>query len=152
LENPEGQDDLAVAPHSTRLVQVGVQVEGLGEAASSAKIIALHVHATTGRVAAAVHVGKKKGADWLPMTAPRKSLGTPGVPSGSGGRRLLVAVPGRDEASVGIQVISPDGTFTPGGQRSIQAAALAVTPYDLGLGGKPAAVRLVSNRPIVAAL
>jgi hypothetical protein len=152
LENPEGQGDFAVAPHTTRLVQIGVQVEGLGEAASSAKIIALRVRATTGRVAAAVHVGKKKGADWLPMTAPAKDLVVPGVPSGSGGRRLLIAVPGRDEATVGIQVITTDGTFRPGGQGRIQAAAMAVTPYDLGVGGKAAAVRLVSDRPIVAAL
>jgi hypothetical protein len=152
LETPQGQDEISVAPYSTRLVQVGVQVEGLGEAAAGEKLIALHVRATSGRIAAAVRVQRTKGVDWLPATTPANSVVVPGVPSGGGRRRLLVAVPGRDEASVTVQVVTPDGTFAAGDRRTLQAAALAVTPYDLGLGGKPAAVRLVSNRPIVAAL
>jgi hypothetical protein len=152
IETPEGQDDVLVGPHSTRLVQVGVQVEGFGTAAADTKIIALHVRAVTGRIAAAVRVERKKGADWLPATAPGRSVVVPGIPSGSGHRRLLIAVPGRDEAAVNVQGISSDGTFAPSGQRTLQAAALAVTPFDLGMGGKPAALRIVANRPIVAAL
>jgi len=152
IETPEGQDDVLVGPHSTRLVQIGVQVEGLGQAAAGTKVIALHVQAATGRIAAAVRVQRKKGADWLPATVPGRSVVVPGIPAGSGHRRLLVAVPGRDEATVNIQGISPDGAFAPTGQRTLQAPALAVTSFDLGLGGKPAGLRLVANRPIVAAL
>jgi hypothetical protein len=152
IETPEGEDDVLVAPHTTRLVQVGVQVEGFGQAAADAKLIALHVRADNGRIAAAVRVQRKKGADWLPETVPGTSVVVPGVPAGSGNRRLLVAVPGRDEATVRVQGIAKDGAFAPIGQRSLQAPALAVTPFDLGLGGKPAALRLVSNKPIVAAL
>jgi Family of unknown function (DUF5719) len=152
IETPEGQDDVLVGPHSTRRVQVGVQVEGLGQAAAGTKVIALHVHVLSGRIAAAVRVQRKKGADWLPATAPGTRLVVPGVPSGSGHRRLLVAVPGRDEAAVSVQGISPDGAFAPTGQRSLQVPPLAVTSFDLGLGGKPSALRIVANRPVVAAI
>jgi hypothetical protein len=99
-----------------------------------------------------VRVQRNKGADWLPATTPSTRLVLPGVPPGGGGRRLLVAVPGRDVAGVGVQVMSPDGTFALAGQQTIQASALAVTPFDLGLGGKAAGLRLVADRPVVAAL
>jgi hypothetical protein len=152
IETPEGRNDVLVGPHSTRVVQVGVQVEGFGDAAASAKLVALHVHAATGRVAAAVRVERKKGADWLPAVVPGNPVVLPGLPPGKGRRRLLVAVPGEDEVSVSVQGISSDGTFSPMGQRKLEAPALAVTPFDLGLGGKAAGLRLVANRPIVAAL
>jgi hypothetical protein len=152
IETPEGENDVLVTPHTTRLVQVGVQVEGFGQAAADAKIVALHVRADNGRLAAAVRVQRKKGADWLPATVPGTNVVVPGVPAGSGARRLLIAVPGRDEATVRVQAIAKDGTFAPIGQRTLQAPALAVTPFDLGLGGKAAALRLVSNKPIVATL
>lgn len=152
IETPEGEDDVLVAPHTTRLVQIGVQVEGFGQTAADAKIVALHVRADNGRIAAAVRVQRKKGADWLPATVPGTSVVVPGVPAGSGARRLLVAVPGGDEATVHVEGIAKDGTFDPLGQRTLQAPALAATPFDVGLGGKAAALRLVSNKPIVAAL
>jgi hypothetical protein len=152
IETPEGRNDVLVGPHSTRVVQVGVQVEGFGDAAASAKVLALHVHAATGRIAAAVRVERKKGADWLPSTVPGNRVVVPGLPAGNGHRRLLVAVPGRDEVSVSVQGMSSDGAFSPIGQRDLQAPALAVTSFDLGLGGKAAGLRLVSNRPIVATL
>jgi hypothetical protein len=152
IETPQGENDVLVAPHTTRLVQVGVQVEGFGQAAADAKILALHIRADNGRIAAAVRVQRKKGADWLPATAPGTDVVVPGVPSGSGARRLLIAVPGRDEATVRVEGIAKDGTFAPLGQRSLQAPALAATPFDLGLGGKAAALRLVSDKPIVATL
>lgn len=151
IETPEGQNQVSVGPHSTRLVQVGVQVEGFGQAAADAKLIALHVHALTGRISAAVRVDRKKGADWLPATAPSRHVVVPGVPSGDGRRRLLIAVPGEDEARVTVQGMA-DGAFAPMGGRPLDAAALAVTPFDLGLGGKSTALRLVADRPIVAAL
>ena len=152
IETPEGQDDVLVGPHSTRLVQVGVQVEGLGEAAAGTKVIALHVHTLAGRIAAAVRVQRKKGADWLPATVPGTSVVVPGIPAGQGHRRLLIAVPGRDEAAVRVEGIAADGAFQPTGRRALQAAALAISSFDLGLGGRPSALRLVADRPIVAAL
>jgi hypothetical protein len=151
IETGDGHD-VAVGAHATRMVHIGREPDGLGQLAAGVKLIALHVRAVPGRVVAAVRVQRKKGADWLPATAPGTRLVVPGVPSGTGGRRLLIAVPGGDEAAVAVQVMSPDGAYAPAGQPTVQAAALAVTSLDLGLGGKPAGLRLVSNRPIVAAL
>ncbi len=147
-----GGHDIPVGGHTTRVIHVGKEPDGLGDVASGVKIIALRVHAANGRIAAAVRVQRKKGADWLPATRPGSNLVVPGVAPGTGARRLLVAVPGRDEATVEVEIMSPDGTFVPAGQRILQAAALAVTPLDLGLGGKPAGIRLVSDHPIVASL
>jgi hypothetical protein len=152
IETPEGEDDVVVAPHSTRLVQLGVQVEGFGQAAADAKLVAVHVHAMTGRVAAAVEVRRKKGADWLPATTPSRNLVVPGVPSGKGRRRLLVAVPGEDPVAVTAQGMARGGTSAPTGGRPLQATALAVTAFDLGLGGSGTALRLTAARPIVAAV
>jgi hypothetical protein len=151
IETPEGHD-VTVAPHATQIVRVGRDPGGLGVIAAGVKLLALHVRAIPGRVVAAVRVQRGKGADWLPASTPSTHVVVPGVPSGKGLRRLLIAVPGRDEAAVSARVISPDGAFAPGGQHTLQAAALAVTGFDLGLGGKPAGISLVSRRPIVAAL
>lgn len=151
IETPEGHD-VMVAPYATQTVRVGRDPGGLGVLASGVKLIALHVRAVPGRVVAAVRVQRGKGADWLPASTPSTHVVVPGIPSGKGLRRLLIAVPGHDEAAVNARVMSPDGAFAPGGQHTLQAAALAVTGFDLGLGGKPAGISLVSPRPIVAAL
>jgi hypothetical protein len=151
IENVGGQG-VTVGPHAGQVIHIGDDVAGFGPAAASAKLIALHVRIGSGRLAAAVRVRRDKGADWLPAGSAATRLVVPGVPSGKGRRRLLIAVPGRDQATVRVQVMSSDGTFAPGGQDTVQAAALAVTPFDLGLGGKPAGLRLISDRPVIAAL
>jgi hypothetical protein len=151
IETMDGHD-VTVAPHATQVVRVGRDPGGLGPIAAGVKLIALHVRAIPGRIVAAVRVQRGKGADWLPATVPSRHLVVPGVPPGKGGRRLLVAVPGPDEVPVRIRVLSPDGDFAPGGQSTLQATALAVTSFDLGLGGKPAGLVLTADRPIVAAL
>lgn len=151
IETPEGQA-ITVEAHATRQIHIGRDTDGLGPVAAGVKLIALHVLAAPGRIVAAVRVQRQKGADWLPPATQATHLVVPGVPSGSGGRRLLVAVPGHDPASVAVEVMSPDGTFPPAGQRTVQAAALAVTPLSLGLGGKPAGLRLVSDHPVIATL
>jgi hypothetical protein len=53
---------------------------------------------------------------------------------------------------VNVEGVSTEGAFAPTGQRSLQAPALAATSFDLGLGGKPAALRISANHPVVAAL
>jgi hypothetical protein len=111
------------------------------------------VRVTTGRVAAAVraHVGDRKGADWLPAAAPPATeVVVPGVPGGSGRRRLLVAVPGDADARIRMWVMTPEGSFAPEGRDTLDAPAQTVTPVDLerALSGKPGAVRLSSDRPI----
>jgi hypothetical protein len=154
LDTPDGQGT-PVDPYSTKIIPLGKSPEGLGEILATARDLALRVHSTTGRVAASVRVriGKKKGIEYMPLSpAPATSLVVPGIPSGQGRRQLLVGVPGADDARIKVQVLTPNGAFAPQGQDVLDAPAETVTPLDLdrALSGKPAAVRLVSDRPIVA--
>jgi Family of unknown function (DUF5719) len=156
LDTTDGRGT-TVEPHTTRVVPIGASPEGLGDIVAQARLLALHVQVTTGRVAAAVRVrmGKQKGVDWLPVAAPAAPrLVVPGVPAGGGRRQLLVAVPGEADARIKIQVITPAGAFAPQGQDTLDAPAGTVTPVDLegALSGKAAAVRLVADQPIVAGL
>lgn len=144
-----------VAPRTTKVVRLGKSPEGLGGIVGTAKDLALHVRTTSGRVAASLRarIGEKKGIEWIPLApAPAPSAIVPGVPGGPGKRRLLVGVPGEADARITVQVITQDGGFAPQGQDVLDAPAETVTSVDLdvALSGKPAAVRLVSDRPIVA--
>lgn len=147
-----GQGQTSVAGRTTKVIHIGAGPEGLGDGATGEKLLALHVRAIDGRLAAAVHVQRKKGAEWLPATAPGTDLVIPGVPPGSGARKLLVAVPGNDVATVKVQAISSEGTSAAAGDGGLQATALTVTSLKLGIGGNAAGIRLTSDRPIVAAL
>jgi hypothetical protein len=153
LDTPDGRGT-PVPPYGTKVVSIGNSPEGLGEVVKSAADLSLRVRATTGRVAASVRVriGKGKGIEWLaPAPAPSTSLIVPGVPGGEGGRRLLVAVPGQEDAGIKVQVITDAGTFAPQGQDVLDAPAGTVSVLDLDRGvSRPAAVRLLSDRPIVA--
>ncbi|HEY8479584.1 MAG TPA: DUF5719 family protein [Spirillospora sp.] len=146
---------IRVDPQTTRIIRIGESPEGLGDIVKSAADLTLRVRAGGGRVAASlrVRIGERKGIEWLPRAhAPAPSLLVPGVPDGSGERRLLVAVPGEDDARVRVQVITENGAFAPEGQEILDAPAGAVTSLalDRALLGKAAAVRLDADRPIVA--
>lgn len=154
LDTTDGRGT-TVAPHSGRMIGIGKSSEGLGDIVKTARVLALHVRVTTGRASAAVRVraGDKKGVDWMPLASPpAREVVVPGLPSGGGHRQLLVAVPDGADAQVKVQVITPTGMFAPEGQDRIDAPAQTVTPVDLeqALSGKPAAVRLSSDRPIIA--
>ncbi|WP_329522316.1 DUF5719 family protein [Spirillospora sp. NBC_01491] len=154
LDTPDGRGTL-VEPHTTRTVLLGESAEGLGDIVGTARDLALRVHATGGRVAASlrVRIGAGKGIDRVPVSpVPATSVIVPGVPSGEGARRLMVGVPGAEDARIRVQVITPSGSFAPHGQDILDAPAETVSAVDLenALSGKPAAVRLVSDRPIVA--
>ncbi|MFI0357223.1 DUF5719 family protein [Actinomadura sp. 9N407] len=154
LDTPDGRGT-PVAPYSTKVIPIGESAEGLGEVVKTAADLALRVRATTGRVAASlrVRIDDGDGIEWLPLSPqPATSLIVPGIPGGEGRRRLLVAVPGQENAGIKVQVLTQNGAFAPQGQDTLDAPASTVTPIDLdrALTGKPAAVRLVSNRPILA--
>ncbi|MEU8120975.1 DUF5719 family protein [Spirillospora sp. NPDC049024] len=144
-----------VEPYTTRIVRIGGSPEGLGDIVKTAADLALRVRTTSGRVAASlrVRIGKKKGTEWLPQSpAPAASVLVPGVPGGSGKRRLLVAVPGEADARIRVQVITAEGAFAPQGQDVLDAPGMTVTsvPLDGALSGRAAAVRLTADRPILA--
>jgi hypothetical protein len=153
LDTTDGRG-LEVEPHSTRTIKVGRSADGLGSLAAPADTIALHVTATTGRVAAAVHEDLgKKGADWVPVTAaPSTRVVLPGIPGGNGHRTLLVAVPGETDARIKVQIVTASGAFAPEGQDTIDAPAATVSTADLegGFSDKAGAIVLSSDQPIVA--
>jgi hypothetical protein len=150
LDTSDGRG-IPVDPFTTKVIGIGKSPEGLGSIVDSARVLALHVRTTTGRVAASVRVHTDKGVDWVPLApSPGTSLVVPGIPAGSGSRQLLVAVPGEFDARVTVQAITANGAFAPQGQDTLDAPAQTVTPLDLGqaLAGKVAGVRLTSDRPI----
>ncbi|RMI46954.1 hypothetical protein EBO15_04840 [Actinomadura harenae] len=157
LDTLDGQG-VAVAPHSTRVVWIGQSREGLGAVVQAARDLALRVRATSGRVAAAlrVRVSPGRGIDWEPVSpTPATSLVLPGVPSGPGDRRLLVAVPGEAGAKIRVRLVGPDGTVTPNAQAQDGASSgrpRTITTFDLRgtLAGRPAAILVDSDKPVVA--
>ncbi|TDD75689.1 hypothetical protein E1293_28035 [Actinomadura darangshiensis] len=154
LDTPDGRGT-PVEPYTTKIIKIGGSPEGLGDIVKTATDLALHVHAGSGRVAASLRarIGEKKGIEWLPQSpGPATSLLVPGVPGGSGKRRLLVSVPGEADARIKVRVITADGAFAPQGQDVLDAPGKSVTSValDSALSGKAAAVRLVADRPILA--
>ncbi|MEV4252986.1 DUF5719 family protein [Spirillospora sp. NPDC049652] len=155
LDTLDGQG-VAVAPHTTRVVRIGQSREGLGAVVQAAHDLALRVRATSGRVAAAlrVRVSPGHGIDWEPISpTPATRLVLPGVPSGPGDRRLLVAVPGEESARIRVRLVGPDGVVPLKGQDDVSAGRpRTVTTYDLrgALSGRPAAVLVDSDKPVVA--
>ncbi|WP_157430073.1 DUF5719 family protein [Actinomadura oligospora] len=157
LDTLDGQG-VVVAPHSTRVVRIGQSREGLGAVVQAARDLALRVRATSGRVAAAlrVRVSPGHGIDWEPVPpTPATSLVLPGVPSGPGDRRLLVAVPGEENAKIRVRLVGPNGTVALNGQSQDNASPgrpRTVTTFDLhgALAGRPAAILVDSDKPVVA--
>jgi hypothetical protein len=152
LDTSDGHG-IPVDPYRTKSIGIGRSPDGLGSIVDSARVLALHVRATTGRVAASVRIRTDKGVDWAPPAPrPTTSLVVPGIPGGAGSRQLLVAVPGEFDAKVKVQAITANGAFAPQGQDTLDAPAQTVTPLDLdhSLAGKGAAVRLTADRPITA--
>jgi hypothetical protein len=152
LDTSDGHG-IPVDPYRTKAIAIGTSPDGLGSVVDSARVLALHVRATTGRVAASVRIRTDKGVDWAPLAPrPATSMVVPGIPGGGGGRQLLVAVPGEFDARVRVQAITANGAFAPQGQDTLDAPAQTLTPLDLdhALAGKVAAIRLTSDRPITA--
>ncbi|GAA3240241.1 hypothetical protein GCM10010468_76860 [Actinocorallia longicatena] len=153
LDTPDGRA-LQVEPHSTRIVSMGRSADGLGLLAADSHMLGIKVSSTSGRVVAGVKADLgDKGFDWAPESvAPATTVVLPGVPGGSGRRTLYVDVPGENDARVKVQAVTASGTFVPEGQDVLDAPAQTVTPLDLedALVGKPAALILTSDRPIVA--
>lgn len=153
MVSPDG-GGVSLEPHTSRVITIGEGPEGLGPIVGPAQVLALHVRVASGRVVAAVRVrvDKGRGVGWEPLAGTAAtSLVVPGIPGGPGGRQLLIAVPGGADAKVRIQAITPAGVATVG-QGVVAAPAQTVTPVplDASLSGRAGAVRLVSDRPVLA--
>jgi hypothetical protein len=171
LSNPEaapavldltlyGQDGPIDAPAGRGIaVAAGAQEVPLLDAlAPGISVFAIHVHARTGRIAAAVRDQQidgltPRGADWLPAAAPpaRRQL-VAGVVSGTGERVLQVVAPGESDAIVKVRLVTETGSFAPSGLDVLEVKAGSVAVVDLApyAGTDPVAVSLDSDVPVTA--
>jgi hypothetical protein len=126
--------------------------------APDAATLALHVHASSGAVTAAllddrvsgVHAA---GSDWVPATQPpARTQVVAGFPASPGPRSLVLADPGTLDATVGIRIVSTSGSFAPSGinQVVVHAGQTDVVDLTRALGGATGAVTVSSDQPVVA--
>ena len=146
-QSEAGNDNgITVPPHQT-------VTQSLAALARGSSVLAVEVHTSIGRVAAAVSEGPSHGApSWLPGTAaPATRLLIPGVPPSGSAAGLFIADPGSTTAKVTVTAITPQGSIRPFGSQSVDlpgqsASYTALTP----LGGSTAALQITSNVPVVA--
>jgi hypothetical protein len=128
--------------------------ESLSPVAHGSSVLAIEVHTSIGRVAAAVSAESHGTTSWLPGTAsPSTRLVIPGVPPSGSTAGLFVADPGTSTAKVTVTAITPQGRIRPFGSQSVDlpgqsASYVALSP----LGGTTAALLLTSNVPVTAAV
>jgi hypothetical protein len=146
-QSQAGNDDgITVPPHQT-------VTQSLSAVAHGSSVVAVEVHTSIGRVAAAVSAGPSHGTpSWLPGTAaPSARLLIPGVPPSGSAAGLFLADPGSTTAKVTVTAITPQGRIRPFGSQPVDlpgqsASYTALTP----LGGATAALQIASNVPVVA--
>ena len=134
------------------------EVRLLDALAPGTERFAVHVHARQGRIAAAVRDQQVDGltplgADWLPPAqAPTRRLLVPGVPGGTGKRRLQVVAPGDSDGIVRVRLVTESGAFAPAGLDVIEVRAGTVTDVDVApfASGEPVTVELASDVPVTA--
>jgi hypothetical protein len=133
-------------------------VVSIPSVAPDAATLALHVHATSGAVTAALHDTRVSGvnpagSDWMPATLPpARTAVVPGFPVSPGTRSLVLADPGGADATVGIRIIGTSGSFAPSGINQVVVHAGQTQTVDLtkALGGASGAVMVTSDQPVVA--
>jgi hypothetical protein len=130
--------------------------ENIAQYTAGSVVLALHVQASSGQVAAAVWQGQSggSGGTWLPQaSAPAKQVVIPGLTTASSAARLFVAVPGAADAKVKVEALTAHGPFLPFGPAGQDAPAAASSSFALtSLGASAAALVLTSNVPITAGI
>ncbi len=141
---------ITVPPHQT-------VTESLSSSAGNSSVVAIEVHTSSGRVAAAVSEGgsaRGSTTNWLPSAAePSTQLVIPGVPPSGHAAELFLTVPGTADAKVTVLAITPQGKYRPFGSQPVDlpgqsASSMTLTP----LGGTAAAVAITANVPVTAAV
>ncbi|HEY9291979.1 MAG TPA: DUF5719 family protein [Microlunatus sp.] len=123
--------------------------------------VTVRVHASVGRVSAMARDLRSAsdhaptGADWHPASvAPTTQQVIPAVPGGPGARKLIISNPGERRANVKIEVLGPDGPFTPAGvgETSVEAQSVVEVEISKGLAGQIGTVRVSSDQKVVSAV
>jgi hypothetical protein len=131
---------------------------GIFKVAPDIPTVAMHVHADSGAVTAAIidrrsHGIDSNGGDLVPSTLPpSRHLVVPGFPATAGPRSLVVVNPGESDATVTVRVATPNGEFTPSSLRDFVARAGRTTTVDVtqALGSVSGTVILASDAPVFA--
>lgn len=148
----DGTDDLAVPANSQEVLL-------LEAIAPESAHLAVRVQATSGRIVAAIDSretsdGESTGISMIPAAAtPAETVVLPGVP-GRGNRSLRIVAPGEHDAIVDVEVLSPDGAYSPVGLDvlTVPAGSVLEVPVDEAVGSDPTAIRLIGDEPITAGL
>jgi Family of unknown function (DUF5719) len=147
----QGSNDtgINVPPHSFVTESLSAQ------AAGGASVAAIEVRTSAGRVAANVSESASHGpSTWLPSAAaPSTRLVIPGVPPSGTAASLFLVVPGSTAAKVSVVAVTAQGRFAPFGSQSIDLPGQSASDVQLTpIGGAGAALQLVSNVPVTAAV
>jgi hypothetical protein len=143
---------------SLRIASKSTMKLSIASIAPDIATVAIHVHATSGAVTAAVFdhrssALKSNGGDFIPATqAPARANLIEGFAPGSGARYLFVTDPGSVDATVSLRLVTESGSFIPAGQNQVvvRAGHSRVVDIAKALGQTTGAVELDSDQPIVS--
>ena len=149
--DPQAQHGLVVPPNSQKAVRLDTLAPGFANGV-------VHVTATSGRIVAAVRYDAENGSiplgvEWIPRTdGPALTQTVPGIVGGDGARRLILSTPGDIDATVSLNIVTADGSFTPTGFDAVDVPAGQVVSVDLAdqLQKEAGAVVVTSTEPVVA--
>jgi hypothetical protein len=122
------------------------------------ELLAIHVLATSGRVAAAVRdvavpsEDRPRGVDFIPPAqAPGTRLVIAGIPAGDGDRDLVLVNPGSQFATVTPRLLTESGPVALEGLAAVAVPAGAIIRVDLNrvLGGRSGTLDLTSDVPVI---
>lgn len=147
-------------PGSGIAVPAGARVAvPLDRLAPDRSALAVRVRATRGRVASAVRHERSdgvvpRGVAYAAAGRPAQEVVVPGLPSGPGGRSLVLGNPGLADLRASIEVTTTDGQLVPAGLDEVAVPAESTVVVDLSavLGATPATARVTATGgPLVAA-
>jgi len=128
--DPRSGRGISVAPRS----RVAVRMD---ELAPDESLLALHVVAQRGRVAAALRQARfdsrtPGGVDWVPQAQPPSTtVVVPGLPQGPGRRVVLVTNPGPDPTVVQLELTTADSQSVPAELAAIGVPAGTTVATDI---------------------
>lgn len=148
----------ATTLQAVRVHAMSVMHIKIASVAPDTPTIAVHVHASSGAVTAAlihrrITALQSDGSDFMPATdPPSRSAVVAGFATGLGPRRLILADPGALSATVSVRLVTRTGTFAPAGDNQIVVPAGHTRAVDLdkAFGGTTGAVELTSDQPVIA--
>lgn len=143
-----GQDNQVTVP-AHRYIGVNIASQ-----ASGSEQLAVHVQTSSGQVAADVWQDGGSGGAWLPASGePATQMVVPGATSAGGTAKLLVAVPGEQDAQVTVTALTAQGKTHPLGTGSQDATGGATSSFSLGsLGSSVTALVISSSVPVSASV